>query len=258
MINYISILILNFFDYFYKKKISKFLKKNQLDKIDIFLDVGGHKGESINFFLKNLNIKNIYSFEASPLNFAVLKNRLPCLIKKFNQTNIYIENVALGASVKKVLLKQFNESSSSTLSDIDENSSYFKKKYKFINKKKENTFYRNIETTVIPLSQYLTNKKINDIDFLKIDTEGYELNILKGLKNDIRNIKIIFFEHHYDNMIKKHYNFADIHNLLKNNKFKKIYKSKMPFRKTFEYIYINENFKKSTYTNMKNLKKTTL
>ena len=52
MINYIAILILNFFDYFYKKKISKFLKKNQLDKIDIFLDVGGHKGESINFFFK--------------------------------------------------------------------------------------------------------------------------------------------------------------------------------------------------------------
>ena len=166
MINYITILILNFFDYFYKKKISKFLKKNQLDDIDIFLDVGGHKGESINFFLKNLNIKNIYSFEASPLNFFELKKRLPHLIKKFNETNIYIENIALGESVKKVILKQFNESSSSTLSDIDETSSYFKKKYKFINKKKENTFYRNIETTITPLTQYLTNKKIYDIDFL--------------------------------------------------------------------------------------------
>ena len=50
MINYISILVLNFFDYFYKKKISNFLKKNKLENIDIFFDVGGHKGESINFF----------------------------------------------------------------------------------------------------------------------------------------------------------------------------------------------------------------
>ena len=227
MINYISIQILNFFDFFYKKKISNFLKKNQLNNIDIFLDIGGHKGESINFFLNNLNIKNIYSFEASSLNFAELKKRLPRLIKKFNEVNIYIENIALGAEVKKVTLKQFVESSSSTFSDIDENSSYFKKKHKYINKKKFKSFYHNIETTVIPLSQYLTNKKIGNIDFLKIDTEGYELDILKGLKNDIRNVKIIFFEHHYDNMIKKNYNFTNIHSLLINNNFKKIYKSKM-------------------------------
>ena len=73
MINYISILVLNFFDYFYKKKISKFINKNKLADIDIFLDVGAHKGESINFFLKNLNIKNIYSFEASKINFSELK-----------------------------------------------------------------------------------------------------------------------------------------------------------------------------------------
>tara|TARA_B100000780_G_scaffold189022_1_gene132951 strand:- start:3125 stop:3865 length:741 start_codon:yes stop_codon:yes gene_type:complete len=245
MINYIAILVLNFFDYFYKKKISNFLKKNQLNNIDIFLDVGGHKGESIKFFLKNLNIKNIYSFEASPLNFVELKKRLPSLIKKFNETNIYIENISLGEIEKKVILKQFNESSSSTFSDINENSSYFKKKHRYINKKKQNNFYQNIEATVIPLSKYLIDKNIDNIDFLKIDTEGYELNILKGLKNKIKNIKIIFFEHHYDNMIEKNYTFADIHCLLINNKFKKIYKSKMPFRKTFEYIYINELFKKN-------------
>ncbi len=246
MINYISIQILNFFDFFYKKKISNFLKKNQLNNIDIFLDVGGHKGESINFFLNNLNIKNIYSFEASSLNFAELKKRLPRLIKKFNGVNIYIENIALGAEVKKATLKQFVESSSSTFSDIDENSSYFKKKHKYINKKESKSFYHNIKTTIIPLSQYLANKKIGNIDFLKIDTEGYELDILKGLTNDIRNVKIIFFEHHYDNMIKKNYNFTNIHSLLINNNFKKIYKSKMPFRKTFEYMYINEKFKKNT------------
>jgi len=48
------------------------------------------------------------------------------------------------------------------------------------------------------------------------------------------------FEHHYDNMIKKEYTFRDIHSLLVANKFKSIYKSRMPFRKTFEYIYINK------------------
>ena len=48
------------------------------------------------------------------------------------------------------------------------------------------------------------------------------------------------FEHHYDNMIKKGYTFEDINKLLIKNNFNKIYKSRMPFRKTFEYIYKRE------------------
>ena len=52
---------------------------------------------------------------------------------------------------------------------------------------------------------------------------------------------MIYFEHHYDLMLKKKYKFKDINNLLLNNNFKKVFKIKMPFRKVFEYIYINEN-----------------
>jgi hypothetical protein len=52
---------------------------------------------------------------------------------------------------------------------------------------------------------------------------------------------MLMFEHHYDNMIKKNYNFTDINNLLLEQNFKQVYKSKMPFRKTFEYIYIKND-----------------
>ena len=38
---------------------------------------------------------------------------------------------------------------------------------------------------------------------MKIDTEGYEYEILLGLENKIKLVDIIMFEHHYDNMIKK-------------------------------------------------------
>ena len=51
---------------------------------------------------------------------------------------------------------------------------------------------------------------------------------------------VIQFEHHYDLMILKDYNFRDINNLLTRNGFKQIFKSKMMFRKSFEYIYINK------------------
>ena len=71
---------------------------------------------------------------------------------------------------------------------------------------------------------------------LKIDTEGYELEVLKGLKDQISKVSIILFEHHYDNMIVKNYKFGDIHHVLKNNGFSKVYKIKMPLRKSFRFI----------------------
>ena len=83
---------------------------------------------------------------------------------------------------------------------------------------------------------------INEVDLIKIDTEGFEFNILKGLGDKIKKIKNIFFEHHYDDMIIKNYKISNINDLLKENNFKKIYKAKMPFRKSFEYIYQNKVF----------------
>ena len=88
----------------------------------------------------------------------------------------------------------------------------------------------------------MLKKKILKLDFLKIDTEGYEFEILLGAKKNIKNINIILFEHHYHDMIKKNYKFSDVHNLLNKNNFEQIYKAKMPFRKTFEYIYKNKTY----------------
>ena len=96
-----------------------------------------------------------------------------------------------------------------------------------------------MEKKIVPLIDYLVENKIDHVDFLKIDTEGYEFEVLNGLKEKIKYVRIIFFEHHYDNMIKKNYKFSDINQILLNFGFKKVYKSKMYFRKSFEYIYEN-------------------
>ena len=53
----------------------------------------------------------------------------------------------------------------------------------------------------------------------------------------MRKIRYIYFEHHYDLMIEKGYTFSNINSLLVKNNFKKIFKIKMKFRKSFEYIY---------------------
>lgn len=42
---------------------------------------------------------------------------------------------------------------------------------------------------------YLVEKNIQQIDFLKIDTEGYEFKVLKGFEEMLRCVKIIQFEY---------------------------------------------------------------
>ena len=85
------------------------------------------------------------------------------------------------------------------------------------------------------------NSSVLTNDLIKIDTEGYEYFVLKGLVENFYKVKFIIFEHHYDNMLVKNYTFLNINELLKKNNFIKIYKLKMPFRKTFEYIYVNQS-----------------
>ena len=92
-----TILILNFFDFFYKLKLLKFLKKIISTDLDLILDVGAHKGESIDFFLNNFNVNKIISFEASPENFKKLINKEAKYKKKFSNSIIQLENIALGS-----------------------------------------------------------------------------------------------------------------------------------------------------------------
>jgi FkbM family methyltransferase len=42
---------------------------------------------------------------------------------------------------------------------------------------------------------YMDENNIKNIDFVKIDTEGYELNVIKGFEDYVQNINIIQFEY---------------------------------------------------------------
>ena len=127
------------------------------------------------------------------------------------------------------------ESSSSTFKEINLDSKYFKIKNKLLGKLIDNS--QKILVDQIKLEDYINDKNLDKLDLLKIDTEGSEFEVLKGLGEYLGKFKIILFEHHYDNMIVKEYKFSDIHELLISKNYQNVFKIKMPFRKTFEYIY---------------------
>ena len=242
MIQKVTLIVLNIFDYFHKKKIFRFLKIKNLANFDIFFDIGAHTGETISSFGKNLNLKVIYSFEASPISFQILNNNLKKIQSTIPNSQINIENFAVGSLSKKIKIKHFIESSSSTIKKINTSSKYFKKKKKLISSLNNPNYFREIDVNQISIDEYVIQKNIKKIDFLKIDTEGSEYDVIMGVTKNLKNIKLILFEHHFDDMISKEYKFSHINNLLIQNNFKQIFKIKMPFRKTFEYIYLNKTY----------------
>ena len=242
MIQFLTLQILNFFDFFHKKRMLNFLKKMKLNDFNVAFDVGAHKGETIDLYLKHFNIEKLYSFEPNYFSFNYLKKKIDKIKNIKNKTEITIENIALGKENKQIMMKHLDESSSSTIKEINTDSNYFKRKKKLLLNLKNKNFFSEISAQQICLDEYMSKKNISKIDFLKIDTEGYEFEVLSGAKNNIKNVNLVLFEHHYHDMIKKNYKFSNLHDLLNKNNFEQIYKAKMPFRKTFEYIYRNKTY----------------
>ena len=128
--------IFNFFDNFHQNKIIKLILTKFNDKI-IIIDVGAHFGETVKKFKNKLSVKKIYSFEASPVNFKILKKNT----KKYDPTKVKIFNYGLGENNFDSFINQTIESSSSTINSINTNSKYFFRKIKILNINKKKKFY---------------------------------------------------------------------------------------------------------------------
>jgi len=229
--------LLSIFDFFQKKKIINFFKNQKLTHIDNFFDIGSHYGETILIFNKYFKINNIYSFEASPVNFRILCKK----INNVKTTNINLFNLAIGKNKTELKFNQSFESQSSTFLNINLKSKYLARKRKFLFLKKDQYFQNNYLVKMISLKSFIYEHSIKKIDVLKIDTEGYDFEVILGLGEKINKVKYIYFEHHFHDMFVKKYKFKEINQFLINNNFKKIFKIKMSFRKTFEYVYCNKN-----------------
>ncbi len=232
--------VLLLFDNYQSKKILSFIKlklKNHEDK-NIFFDIGAHKGETCIQFLNKFNFKQAHVFEPEPETYNVLEKNIK---NKFKDVNIHLNNFALGEKNTALNINSTIESSSTTIHDINENTDYFLRKKKVLGLSKNEKFFVKKKINMVNVLDYIEKNKLTNIDVLKIDTEGYEYYILKSFGKFLKNVKIIYFEHHYDLMIKKGYFFSDISKLLLNLNFEQGYKHKMYFRKSFEYIYINKN-----------------
>ena len=94
-----------------------------------------------------------------------------------------------------------------------------------------------VKINVKKLNNLIEKLKTKKLDLIKIDTEGHELEVLKGGKKFIKKFKIILIEFRNDDVF-KNYNANKIHKFILNNNFLLKKKFKFPFTTWEDRIYI--------------------
>jgi FkbM family methyltransferase len=157
-----------------------FVRKEFSNSNKSFVDIGSHIG-SYTFELAD-SFKHVYSFEPAHEAYNYLCSNI---ILKGLTTKTTTYNVALGSSKKKeVFCVREIDGGTSGLPLVDENN-------EAVVGHNENSYPVNVET--------LDSFKLINIGFLKIDVEGYELDVLKGAVNTLirNNYPSILFECNY-------------------------------------------------------------
>ena len=86
----------------------------------------------------------------------------------------------------------------------------------------------------------MEKEDIETIDLLKIDTEGHEFQVIKGIKDKIKNVKLILVEFHNDEIYVS-YNPTKLHEFLVSNNFELVKNFKFPFTTWEDRLYLNLN-----------------
>jgi hypothetical protein len=123
-----------------------------------------------------------------------------------------------------------------TLSKINLNSNYLKFKNFILSIKKKERLIESQEIKVVKLDTFCLKKNIKKIDILKIDVEGFELQVLQGASKILNNTDYIIIEIQ-DNKMYLNYSKKKIENFLLKKKFKLIKKFKFPLMFFEDRVY---------------------
>lgn len=188
--------------------LKKEIFDNRIYDIDLntdkprILDVGAHIGLATLFFKMKYPFANITSFEPNPNVFPILEENIEINGLK----NVEIKNIALGSKdcIKDLHIDSSGEGAFSTASFL---------KDAWNGKQKSLP----IQVAVEDIGKYVDE----DIDLLKLDTEGSELEIVKHLDEErkIGNIKNLIIEYHP----RKNHKISMLTHILEKNGFELTY-----------------------------------
>ena len=154
--------------------VLKYIAKQTANQAMVVFDVVANVGSYARLVSKILPQAKIFSFEPAQETFLALQNSIKEL------KNVEGFNFGFGKSLGKVVL--YSNSSASGLSSV-----YNREGLNLNNQE---------EIEIQTLDNFCEQHNISQIDFLKLDVEGNEYQVLEGAKNLLKgnNIKFIQFE----------------------------------------------------------------
>jgi FkbM family methyltransferase len=148
--------------------------------IDLIIDVGANTGQYGTMIRKAGYSKSIVSFEPLKAAFTQLEKST----KGFGDWKVY--NLGIGNTVGEVVINVAENSVSSSLLDVMEAS---------VKVEPSSKFSRTETIQLITLNKYHKDSgSLNKNIYLKIDVQGYELEVLKGATDIIPNVKAMQLE----------------------------------------------------------------
>ena len=174
----------------------------------VIFDVGANDGETAESILEEFPSSRLFAFEPFHECFNILKGKFR------NLPNVTVENLALGEEVTRKTLNVFNGNRMNSLLSLDPSpENMMRDNFHEVSKR---------EIIVSTLDSYCQSKGVNGIDILKVDTQGYDLNVLRGAQNLFanRNIRSILLEVNFVPMYQNQPSFSDLHSYLTEKQFK--------------------------------------
>jgi len=162
--------------YFHEYDVTQFVFSSLLPG-DVFLDVGAHGGLYTLIAAKKVGFKGkVISFEPNPLNLFFLK--LNIKLNALNNVIVIPKAVSNASGNIELFYSEYKTAFTSALV------------------KQEKRFFA--ESTTI--DDVATIFNLTSIKIIKIDTEGYDLNVLKGALNTLNKIRYVIVEQNTSNV----------------------------------------------------------
>ncbi len=177
----------------------------------IFFDIGANIGQTIDLINKIFDNATIYAFEPTKTLISDLKK------KYINLHSVHIYSIALSDDDKK--LNFYHSEFSPTNSCLEPNTTMYKKFNHWLSETLERSIKEEINGIKLD-TWYNQNLNNEIIDVVKIDTQGFEYNIIIGGLNTLKKkVKLLIFEIQYFDFYRNSVPFYKIFELLYDNNF---------------------------------------
>lgn len=144
------------------------------------IHIGAHHGQEISTYYKDQDVRNIILFEPSVSSFKTLKENISRQNRPSHILNITAYNCGLGPEEKEVdFFVASNGQSSSVL-----------KPKIHITQHPDITFNSMEKINIKTLDSF----NFKGYEYINMDVQGYELQVLKGAINTLKDIKWIYTE----------------------------------------------------------------